>query len=256
MISLIIVFVSLVLHEIGHCFAAYAFGVKINKLSLFFDPFFSLFRTRCKNGTEFSIGWLPLGAYVLFEDDEVKYPNQSITSKEPWKRILIYLSGIFINFIVCYICCFGYVRYYVDIMNTKTTSKHIDFTNRIIAETAINCYENVIPVKEKSVKHKLEKPVKRHDVKGSTEHHDKNKSVKGQYILWTFVEVNLFLMLFNLLPIPPLDGGQCLCHLYELVTGKRPNQNLCALLGFFFLTLILGIIFVNELWIIYNFIRI
>ena len=32
MISLIIFIVSLVLHEIGHCLAAYVFGVKINKL--------------------------------------------------------------------------------------------------------------------------------------------------------------------------------------------------------------------------------
>ena len=70
MISLIIFIVSLVLHEIGHCLAAYVFGVKINKLTLFFDPFFSLFKTRCKNGLQFSIGWLPFGAYVLFEDDE------------------------------------------------------------------------------------------------------------------------------------------------------------------------------------------
>ena len=225
MISLIIFIVSLVLHEIGHCLAAYVFGVKINKFTLFFDPFFSLFKTRCKNGLQFSIGWLPFGAYVLFEDDEVKFPNQSITSKEPWKCIFIYLAGILINFIICYVCCFSYVKHYVDIMKTNSTSKHIDFTNKIIAKKAIIFYENLIPLKNESVKYTLKKTsFKKHVVKSKNENDDESKSIVGQYILWTFVEVNLILVFFNLLPIPPLDGSQCLYHLYKLVTSKKFGQ--------------------------------
>lgn len=54
-----------IIHEFGHFIAARMFGVRVEKFYLFFNPGFSLFKYKSKkSGTEYGIGWLPLGGYV------------------------------------------------------------------------------------------------------------------------------------------------------------------------------------------------
>ena len=69
-----------IIHEFGHYIIARAFGIKVEKFYLFFNPWFSLAKWKPKkksirfdkNGnekaswrdTEYGIGWLPLGGYV------------------------------------------------------------------------------------------------------------------------------------------------------------------------------------------------
>ena len=49
----------IVLHELGHFIPAIAFKTRVEKFYLFFDPWFSLVKTKIR-GTEVGIGWLPL----------------------------------------------------------------------------------------------------------------------------------------------------------------------------------------------------
>jgi regulator of sigma E protease len=51
------------LHELGHFVFARLFNTRVEKFYLFFNPWFSLFKTK-KGDTEFGMGWLPLGGYV------------------------------------------------------------------------------------------------------------------------------------------------------------------------------------------------
>ena len=55
--------ILVVLHELGHFVPAKLFKTRVEKFYLFFDPWFSLFKTK-KGDTEYGIGWLPLGGYV------------------------------------------------------------------------------------------------------------------------------------------------------------------------------------------------
>jgi len=55
--------ILVILHEFGHYLFARLFKTRVEKFYLFFDPWFSLFKTK-KGDTEYGIGWLPLGGYV------------------------------------------------------------------------------------------------------------------------------------------------------------------------------------------------
>jgi Zn-dependent protease len=44
-------------------------------------------------------------------------------------------------------------------------------------------------------------------------------------LLWEFVYINLLLMLFNLIPLPPLDGEKILYYLLP-ASGKRVMDNI------------------------------
>ena len=52
--------ILIVLHEFGHFLPARLFGTRVEKFYLFFDPGFSLFKSKSAR-TEYGIGWLPLG---------------------------------------------------------------------------------------------------------------------------------------------------------------------------------------------------
>ncbi|MBN2525304.1 MAG: site-2 protease family protein [Deltaproteobacteria bacterium] len=63
--------------------------------------------------------------------------------------------------------------------------------------------------------------------------------------------ISLMLFLFNLLPIPALDGGRTVFLLYELITRKRVNKRLDATLNtifFFILITLVGVISVKEVF--------
>lgn len=60
--------VVVVVHELGHFWAARAFGVKVDQFSLGFGK--AVFSRRDRHGIEWRIGWAPLGGYVRFAGDE------------------------------------------------------------------------------------------------------------------------------------------------------------------------------------------
>ena len=55
--------ILVIFHEAGHFLAAKIFHTRVEKFYLFFNPWFSIFKFNFK-GTEYGLGWLPLGGYV------------------------------------------------------------------------------------------------------------------------------------------------------------------------------------------------
>lgn len=98
-----------ILHELGHYIPAKLFGVRVEKFYLFFDPWFSLFKVK-KNGTEYGIGWLPLGGYVKLSGmiDESMDTEQMAQEPQPWdfrtkpawQRLIIMVGGVTVNVIL------------------------------------------------------------------------------------------------------------------------------------------------------------
>jgi len=101
--------ILVILHEFGHFLFAKLFHCRVEKFYLFFDPWFSLFKTQ-KGETEYGVGWLPLGGYVKIsgmidesmDKEQMKLPPQpwEFRSKPTWQRLLIMIGGVLFNLIL------------------------------------------------------------------------------------------------------------------------------------------------------------
>ncbi|MDT0554259.1 RIP metalloprotease RseP [Urechidicola vernalis] len=100
----------IVLHELGHFIPAKLFKTRVEKFYLFFDAWGKKLFSFKKGGTEYGIGWLPLGGYVKIsgmidesmDTEQMKQPAQpwEFRSKPAWQRLIIMLGGVVVNFIL------------------------------------------------------------------------------------------------------------------------------------------------------------
>jgi regulator of sigma E protease len=103
--------ILVVLHELGHFIPAKLFKTRVEKFYLFFDWKFSLLKFT-KGGTEYGIGWLPLGGYVkiagmIDESMDKEQMNQEpqpweFRSKPAWQRLVIMVGGVVVNVILAF----------------------------------------------------------------------------------------------------------------------------------------------------------
>jgi len=101
--------ILVVLHEMGHFLPAKWFKTRVEKFYLFFNPWFSLFKTKVGD-TEYGIGWLPLGGYVKIsgmidesmDKEQMKKPAEpwEFRSKPAWQRLIIMIGGVTVNLIL------------------------------------------------------------------------------------------------------------------------------------------------------------
>lgn len=97
------------IHEFGHFISARLFGIRVEKFYIFFDPWFSLFKFR-RGGTEYGLGWLPLGGYVKIagmidesmDKEQMKRPVQpdEFRAKPAWQRFIVMVAGVIMNVIL------------------------------------------------------------------------------------------------------------------------------------------------------------
>ena len=116
--------ILIVLHEFGHFLPAKIFKTRVEKFFLFFDAWGRKFFSFKKGGTEYGIGWLPLGGYVKIsgmidesmDKEQMKKPPQpwEFRSKPAWQRLIIMLGGVTVNFILAIVIYIGMAYAYGD----------------------------------------------------------------------------------------------------------------------------------------------
>jgi regulator of sigma E protease len=98
-----------ILHELGHFWAAKAVGMRVEKFSLFFPPTLASVK---RGETEYAIGAIPAGGYVKIsgmnpsEDlpDEVR--TRAYYSQPVWKRIVVISAGPVMNLLLAFLLLF------------------------------------------------------------------------------------------------------------------------------------------------------
>jgi regulator of sigma E protease len=126
--------ILVIIHEFGHFAAAKLFKTKVEKFYLFFNPWFSLFKFNYK-GTEYGIGWLPLGGYVKIagmidesmDREQMKKPPQpwEFRAKPAWQRLIIMLGGVIMNVVLAIAIYIGlYLHYGEEYLPTQEANKY------------------------------------------------------------------------------------------------------------------------------------
>lgn len=103
------------LHELGHYIAGRILKFKITEFSIGFG--LPLFQVKNKRGEIISLRLFPLGGYCAFDgegDEENVAKEGSFNSQKPWKRIIVFLAGVTMNFLTAIVfslillCSIGY----------------------------------------------------------------------------------------------------------------------------------------------------
>lgn len=115
LLAVVVLLFMILAHEFGHYIAGKILKFKVNEFSVGFGPaIFS--RTNKKTGEKFSLRAFPLGGYCAFDGEDEEVPNSStaFSNQKPWKRIIVLLGGVTMNFLTAVIfswillCTIGY----------------------------------------------------------------------------------------------------------------------------------------------------
>src|SRR3989344_3514488 len=97
-IAILTIGILVILHELGHFFAAKKLGVKVEEFGIGLPPrlFGKVYR-----GTIYSVNALPIGGFVRMEGEEKRSDSPESFSKKPlWQRFLVVTAGVVVFWIV------------------------------------------------------------------------------------------------------------------------------------------------------------
>lgn len=126
--------ILVIVHEMGHFATAKIFKTRVEKFYLFFNPWFSIFKFKHK-GTEYGMGWLPLGGYVKIagmidesmDKEQMKKPPQpwEFRSKPAWQRLIIMLGGVTMNVVLAFVIYMALLAYFgEEYLPTQQVNKY------------------------------------------------------------------------------------------------------------------------------------
>ena len=167
-------------HELGHYWVARWCGVHSETFSIGFGR--KIFGWRDKRGTEWKIGWLPLGGYVQFlgDRDAVSQPDadwqklpaaerdRSFPGQPVWKRAAIVVAGPATNFLFA-IAIFAAFAMTIGVSSTPPTVGTVA-SNSAAADAGLRVGDRIVSIDGRqmqtfqdipmTVAHKLGEPLK------------------------------------------------------------------------------------------------
>ena len=151
LLAIVVLLFMVMVHELGHYIAGKILKFKIDEFSIGFGKaIFS--RTSKKTGEKFSLRIFPLGGYCSFygeEDDGkaisadvVEVKDKPFNEQKPWKRIIVFLAGVTMNFLTAILfswillCSVGYdvpqIVYSSPTVNVNESGESIFQKNDVI----------------------------------------------------------------------------------------------------------------------------
>lgn len=220
-ILLFCLFLCITIHELAHMVTGKFFQIPVKKFSIGFGK---AIYSKQINSTYYQIGWIPLGGYVEF--------GLIISRISRWKKIIVCLAGPLSNLIlaVLTIVVLGWIA-------QGNLMAGIELTKELFL-TVYNAIVN--------------EPVKVQSIVGAAA--EINQIEESAYVIFimNFIALNLSLGIFNLIPLPPLDGGNIVLYslprfiLNSIFTKIYQSIGLIIIIGgsiYLLLSDILGLIF-------------
>jgi len=196
LIFTMIMFLVIIFHELGHYLVGKYCKIKIDEFSAGIG--FTIFKKKINN-TLFCLRVLPIGGYVKRDVDD--YNKLSLL-----KKCIFILGGVSVNILLIIITMSlfhkeGFIAGFLYSFKFMYLGVHYLFTNisllDIIKDTSIDKqyvgYKYII-TSESFTNYKI--------------------------IINCFIRMNLVVAIFNLLPIPILDGGRILVEIVKCILNK------------------------------------
>lgn len=313
--------ILIIIHELGHFFAARLLKVEVEEFGIGFPPrAVKLFEA---GGTKFTLNWIPLGGFVRPKGENDPSVEGGLAAASPWVRLTVLFAGPFMNILLGIILAVliifslgepdkvkvaevsqgspaeqagllpgdiilavngqrvhGSNELYTEIYNNLGVPINLTYSrNDQIAEVSLIPRDP--PPSDGAIGIAMETIAKpttwgKAIPRGAGMAYDYTRSVlslpvriaqgevspeegrpigyKGMFDvyqqiqnpLWFFMIITMSLGIFNLLPIPALDGGRILLTLPEIVIRRRipPRfENMIHFVGFALLLILL--IYIN-----------
>jgi membrane-associated protease RseP (regulator of RpoE activity) len=206
------------IHEACHMIVSKLFGVKILKFSLGFGP---VIFSKKIGDTSYELALLPIGGYVLpaGDDPESDEPN-GFFSLVWYKRALIALAGPIANLILGFVMILGLLVLCKGWPIWEGLGRAYMICSMVITETlkwVFGIHSQYTP--EGSRMSQLSGPIMVGKVLLT--------SLKDGFTQFFFIlsVISLSLGLFNLFPLPSLDGGIVALCLAEFIKGGKFSRN-------------------------------
>ena len=127
---ILILGITVFIHELGHFLCAKKFGVYVYEFSIGMGP--RLFKFKRKNDeTDYCIRLFPIGGFVQMAGEEIEEnsnipKNLQLQSKKAYQRLIIMLAGVFMNFLLAIVLLF-----FLGLFNSVSFN-NVNVTNSVV----------------------------------------------------------------------------------------------------------------------------
>ena len=167
LISIFVLGVLIIVHELGHFWAAKAVGIQVLRFSVGLGKPIFAFK---KGETEYSLSWIPFGGYVKMageepaesfegaeeEEDEEEVnvePGRRFDNKSIPARFLVVVAGPLMNFVFAIFLYMGILYFQgADTQNT-TTLESVDHVEALAGIDQLQSGSRILSINGKEVKH-------------------------------------------------------------------------------------------------------
>jgi membrane-associated protease RseP (regulator of RpoE activity) len=202
------------IHEACHMLVSKLFGVKVLKFSLGFGP---VIFSKQIGETQYQLAALPLGGYVAMEgDDPESNVERGFFNLPWWKRALIALAGPVANLILGFLLIFSLLVLFKGWPIIEGLGRAWTIFSFVIV-TTLKWVFGMLPATKDipSGTAALSGPIMVTKILLSSA-----KEGASQF-LFVLSLISLSLGLFNLFPLPMLDGGHIALYFAEFIRGRR-----------------------------------
>ena len=186
-----------------------------------------LYRKKNKE-TDFVIRLLPIGGFCSMAGEsedlvekrkKIDVPKErTIKGCDKWKQVIIYFAGVVMNFIL------GFIVIVIAIMTIKTDGVNIGFVQALQrAPSIFNTYALAVI---EGLKTLLSQPTQISGVVGIYAQTGEILSNGLTYYLMLIALISINVGIFNLLPLPVMDGGRVLILIIESIMGHDLDKKL------------------------------